>query len=238
MLPKIINPDFELSSSFDLHTSAGAPAMSFPIKVIDNLRYLVARIQRSQPFPTRLALTSALRGEGVTYLTYALGTTLAHDRPASICIVDLNWHWPFQSPFVDPENPGIAGVCLGEAALDEVITTTGQANLSVLPAGSLSKDQYTFIAGSAGLQNLISQLGQRFDHLIMDLPAVLATSDSVTLAPLSNACCLVIRHGVTADSDARSALDVISHLPVLGTILNQVSFATPTPWIEMLLEKE
>jgi Mrp family chromosome partitioning ATPase len=238
MLQKILKPDAQQNTSFDLLTAAGSPAYSFPVNVIDNLRYLIARIQRTQPFPTRLALASALRGEGVTYLTYALGTTLAHDRPSQVCVVDLNWHWPGQSPFASQVNLGLAGVLSGEAALEDVITPTSLANLWVLPAGRLEADKRALVAGSAVLHQQIEQISQRFDHLIIDLPAVLSTSDSITLAALSTAMCLVIKQGVTNDSDVRAALDVISHLPILGTILNQVSYHAPAPWIEMLLNQD
>jgi Mrp family chromosome partitioning ATPase len=238
MLQKIIKPDTQENAAFDLLTAAGSPAYSFPGKVIDNLRYLIARAQRSQPFPARLGMISALRGEGVTYLAHALGATLAQDRPAQICVVDLNWHWPVPSPFAGPENKGLADVLSGTASLDKVIAPTNLYNLWVLPAGSLDKERRSLVAGCEALRAQIDQLSLRFDHLILDLPAVLATSDALTLAPLSTACCMVIRQGMTNDSDVRAALDVISHLNILGAVLNQVSYYTPAPWIDVLLDQE
>ena len=47
------------------------------------------------------------------------------------------------------------------------------------------------------------------------------------LASLSDACCLVIRQGVTPVEDVRLALDEIEHLTILGTVLNQAHYATP-----------
>ena len=82
-------------------------------------------------------------------------------------------------------------------------------------------------ARSQALLEIMESLSHRFDHLILDVPAVLASSDSAPLISLADGCCLVIRQGVTQTEDVRSALDTISHLQIYGVILNQVKVATP-----------
>jgi Mrp family chromosome partitioning ATPase len=77
------------------------------------------------------------------------------------------------------------------------------------------------------LVQIIEDLSKEFDHLILDIPAIRATNDAVPLASLGDACCLVIRQGVTTAEDVRLTLDEIDHLPILGVILNRVRLKTP-----------
>src|SRR4051794_21709882 len=67
-----------------------------PPRVAGALRYFLARVQLhdAQGMPERLALTSALLGEGVTYVTRSLAAAIAYDTEASVVIVDLTFRRP------------------------------------------------------------------------------------------------------------------------------------------------
>ena len=215
------------SPSLVLPQKNGEPVHNYPGAVVDNLRYTITHIERNSPLPSRLAVVSALREEGVTYLTQALAATLAHDMPVSVCVVDLNWWWPSTTMLAGQDNPGLAGVFTGEATVEEIIVPTGWPNMALVPAGELPIERRPVIARSQVLLQIMEQLSKEFDHLILDVPAVRATTDAVPLASLGDACCLVIRQGVTNAEDVRLALDEIDHLPILGVILNQVMLKTP-----------
>jgi len=205
----------------------GEPIHNFPGAVVDNLRHTITRIERNSPLPARLAIVSALREEGVTYLTQALAATLAHDMPVSVCVVDLNWWWPSTTTLVEEDNPGLAGMFTGEATLEDIIVPTNWPNMALVPAGHLPIERRPVIARSQMLVQIIEELSKEFDHLVLDVPAVRATTDAVPLASLGEACCLVIRQGVTTVEDVRLTLDEIDHLPILGVILNRVRLKTP-----------
>src|SRR4051812_37311600 len=76
-----------------------------PARVATALRYFLARVQLhdSKGLPARIALTSALVGEGVTYVTRSLAAVIAYDTESSVAIVDLNWRRPSHH---DEEEPG------------------------------------------------------------------------------------------------------------------------------------
>jgi Mrp family chromosome partitioning ATPase len=198
--------------------------MSFPPRVVDPIRYMIARISRNAPFPERLTMMASLRQEGVTYLSRALATTMATDLEARICVVELNWWWPSDSF----EAPGLAAVLSGEVTLKEAIVPTGLSNLSLLPAGHSGVEKRSIFAHSLALQEVIEQLNQEYDHLILDLPAVRASTDAIPLSSLGTAACLVVRQGVTPIEDIRLALDDLDHLSILGVMMNQVHLNTPS----------
>ena len=84
------------------------------------------------------------------------------------------------------------------------------------------------------LKSIVTELRGRYDYVLIDVPAILSTSDAIPLASLTDSCCLVIRQGVTQIDDVRMALDDVSHLPMLGVIMNQVELKTPSFIMRMI----
>ncbi|MBK8988844.1 MAG: CpsD/CapB family tyrosine-protein kinase [Chloroflexi bacterium] len=205
----------------------GNPVQVFDGVVVERLRQMVTRMNRTSGLPKCLALVAALRHEGVTFNSHALGVVMAHDLGARVCVVELNWWWPSQSPFVAPDNEGLAAVITNKAVLEDVVAPTGWSNFSYLPAGVLEKRDRPVMARSQVMHNILHELQTRFDFLILDVPALRATSDAVPLASLATACVLVIHQGVTVVEDVRLALDDIDHMEVKGVILNRNKIATP-----------
>ena len=132
---------------------------------------------------------------------------------------------------------GLAAVLTGSAPLDEALVQTALPNLALLPAGDLTLAQRPAMARSDALKACIDRLGRRFDHIMLDIPAILATSDAIALASLGSACCIVVRQGVTPASNVRRALDDVKHLPMLGVILNQADTKLPR-WVRALVPQE
>lgn len=207
--------------------SDGTAGESFPGEVIEGLRHMVTRMRRQRIFPARLAVAAALRGEGVSTIARALAVTLAHDLGARVCLVDLNWNWPSPAVMTESENGGLAAVLSGEATLDDVLAPTGWSNLAYLPAGTIPAATRPVLARSERLHDTIDQLNWRYEHLVLDVPALLATNDAVPLVSLATSVCLVIHQGATTVNDVRKALGEIEHLSVAGTILNRTTFKTP-----------
>ena len=206
----------------------GVPLMTFPSKVVAPLRHMVARAARNEPFPSRLAVMASLRQEGVTYLAHALATTMAHDMEATVCVIELNWQWPSNILSAVTDNGGLTAVLTNETKLDDAIIRTGLPNLALLPAGNMAIERRSSFARSSLLKETITQLSEQFDHLLLDIPAILASNDAIPLASLSADACLIVRQGVTAVEDARLALDDVDHLSILGVIMNQVHLYTPS----------
>jgi Mrp family chromosome partitioning ATPase len=205
----------------------GESWLEFPGPVVDSIRQSINRIMRTEPFPEKLVMTSAVRQEGVTYLSKAIGTVLANDFARKCCVLELNWWWPADYPQSIVGRPGLAEVLEDKATLEEALIPTAMSNLSLLSAGRLANKLRPTFAGSEALSTLIDSLARQFDYLILDTPAVTATSDSILLAGYGTALGLVIRQGATPVQRVRAALDDLDHLNIIGVIMNQVNVATP-----------
>lgn len=214
--------------SINLASPDGEVWMEFPVDVIHAARQANVRIMRTNPFPKRLSITSAVRGEGVTYLSRAMGTVLAVDLGQSVCVVEMNWWWPADYPEALANRPGLAEVMLGKAEIEKVIMPTAIENLALIPAGKLARGQMSSYARSEELEETLLTLSEQFDHVILDLPSVTGISEAIPLASLGDALCLVIRQGVTSVQRVKMTLDDLDHLNIIGVIMNQVNISTPS----------
>lgn len=203
------------------------PWLTFPEEVVESVRHMYNRISRTSAFPKQLALISALRQEGTTYLSRAIGATLAKDLSSSFCVVELNWWWPTPELPADYQAGGLAAVMTGQVNLEDAVIRTSMPNLTFLPAGNLDRELRSAISHGLAFQTTIEYLTEHFDHLILDIPAILFVNEAIPLASRAEACCMVIQQGVTTIENARLALDEISHLPIIGVVMNQVKLFTP-----------
>ena len=192
--------------------------------VAESLRYLLARLKSRDEFPAKVALTSALRGEGVTYISQSLGTVMANDFPEKICVVELNWCYPSQQ---STNSNGIAGIIRGECTLEEALVATNYPNLSLIPAGRVSTSERPILVNSQRLADTIAEISNHFDYVLLDLPAVLSTSEVIPLISLADAALFVLRHGSASFDKLERAIEDINHVQVLGAVMNQVELTTP-----------
>jgi Mrp family chromosome partitioning ATPase len=257
-------PLAETSSSLALYSAAGKLMGDFSGETVANIRRMLTNLMYQATMPQSIANVAALRGEGVTYITLAMAATLASDVSANVCAVELNWWQPSMQLYLAGTPPtlssttkrrrakaaaageqnnlpasdvGIGALLRGDVALDQALNPTSLPNLFVLPAGHVPAEARSALARSAQLKELFVSLKQRFDYLIIDIPAVAATSDTVALTSLADSVAIVVRQGVTPANTVKTALDEVKHVPVLGVILNQVQVFTPK-WILNLLPQE
>jgi Mrp family chromosome partitioning ATPase len=197
--------------------------------VSSSVRYLLARIQLNDAagLPQRLGVTSALRGEGVTFVSRTIAAVIAHDLNRRCCLVDLNWGHPTNYESATRDSSGIAEVVNTGLSLDDVLIATAEPNLMIMPAGNVSVAQRPVLAKSDRLAEVIDELAEHFDHLVLDLPAVLATSDALALALLCDAYALVVHQGVTTQDQVLDAFDELRGVVNLGIILNRESSRIP-----------
>lgn len=230
---------FETVETFPISLTGkdGESWIEYPAEVVGAVRQSVNRIMRTHPFPDRLVLTSAVRQEGVSYLSKAFGAVLAADFEQTCCVVELNWWWPADDPKALNGKPGVAEVLEEKMNLKEVLVPTGDKNLSLLPPGNLASKLRPSFAGSEGLKELIDSVSSQFDHVVLDVPAVTATSDSILLAGLGNILCLVVNQGVTPVQKVKSALDDLNHLDLAGVIMNQVDIAMPSLILDYIAQE-
>jgi Mrp family chromosome partitioning ATPase len=207
----------------------------FPPELVQALRHMVTKLNRAQKLPPKIAVVSALRQEGVSFVTQALAAVMAHDLSRRVCLVDLNWWWPSTAMHeLANHRHGLLPLLHGEVSLENAVVQTNHPHLSILPAGALPAGQRPVIARGDALQTVIATLSRQVDHIILDVPAILTTSDAIPLASLGDACCVVVQQGISSRATVKRALAEIDHLPMLGVIMNRVQVATPASLLKWI----
>lgn len=253
--------DLDVDRMLVLSAANGVLQRTFDTDVVQSFRYMSTELKLNRDLPRRVAIISALRGEGVTHTSVALGATLAYDTGARVCVVELNWWAPGLINLLDPaaiaeaakkkqrkknapatpsvlaDHPGLAKVLSGEARLEDALLHTNIPGFDMIPAGALSVAKRPPTARSTALRQFLDQLSEAYEHLILDIPAVRTTSDAIALAALSNACIVVSRQGATSTANVQQALDDVKSLTMLGVVLNKVSIQTPR-WLLSLIPQE
>jgi Mrp family chromosome partitioning ATPase len=224
-------------------TLAGVPEAA-----LDAVRYLVATLQSSSEdgtIPGRLGFTAALAGEGVTFVSQMTAAVIAHDYRERVCLIDLNWvdaggdgkqtgRRRRAAGVPTDTAPGLAEALRREVSLREILLGTDNPRLSVVRAGRATEAEAQVFARSAELAHIIQVLARRHDHLILDLPPVLASSAAIPLTRLAEAVALVVRYGITTEAQVRSAIDRLSQVPSAGVVLNRSSSKIPRPLLRRL----
>lgn len=203
-----------------------------PERLCDELCDLWGRLFLTLPAdrPKRLLITAAGRDEGVTEV--ACGMALAaglHQTDHSIALVDLNVRHPRVARLLGVHNvPGVAEVLSAVASLEAALKTFSGTVLGVLPAGGPQTRPLSLLSGQP-IRNLFEQLCERYDHVLIDAPAVNCHPDAQLLAPMVDGVVLVVRAGRTsreAAAQARKRLQ-LAGARLLGVVLNDRTYPLP-----------
>lgn len=171
----------------------------------------------------RLVVTSGGPREGKTTTVIDMGIVMAQSG-ASVVLIDTDMRRPrLHKAFGVPGEVGLSSLILGEASIDDALKTTEVPGLSILPCGPIPPNPAELLH-TERFEAILSELGERFDRIILDSPPLGAVADAKVLSVITDGTLLVAKsHQTTKDMLAQAAgaiLDVNGR--ILGVVLNQV----------------
>jgi capsular exopolysaccharide synthesis family protein len=98
-------------------------------------------------------------------------------------------------------------------------------NLSILPLGVNSLDNYSLVFKTQYLRIIIEQLKKYYDYLIVDAPSFINLSYTQIVTSVTDGCLFVLKEGVNAINEGDEIKDKIDTIgcKVLGCIFNKGS---------------
>ncbi|MEP6775496.1 MAG: CpsD/CapB family tyrosine-protein kinase [Chloroflexota bacterium] len=186
-----------------------------------------------------LGVTSAIAGEGKTTIASGLAAALAEDGALTgfgrdedtIILVQCNTGTPPNDPRLSVRTgSGLVQVLRGECDLEKAIQATAVERLAILPVGDPAHG-FPMAIRAAALPGVVTRLRSKFGLVVLDLPAVLNSSDTQVLARLADQCVVVVRAGVTPSKLVQQALDELGEATILGIVLNDAKPELPA-WLE------
>jgi len=196
----------------------------------------------------RILVTSAVPGEGKSTVARNLAIAF-REFGKSVVVVDADLRRPSQEElFGLPPGPGLTAVLTGDVPLSQALvhvpvssaglddlarieaaagedTVVEDVGLALLSAGGTPANPQAILAARR-TDEVIAQLGERFDVVIIDTPPVGVVADALALVADSDAVVLVSRLGVStsdAAKRARAAIDRVPDANVVGVVVNDLT---------------
>jgi exopolysaccharide/PEP-CTERM locus tyrosine autokinase len=189
------------------------------------LRSQIIKINSGHSIKTIL-VTSALQGEGKSFVAKNLAMGIAQDLNLYAMLVDCDLRNPtLAREFGVGNRKGIADYLTGGEDIASYILKTEARKLSFLPGGSMPQNPAELI-GSNKMGQLIAELKSRYNdrYIILDSTPILATAEPDILTRWVDGIILVIRAGMTPRDTVEQAIDSIEREKILGVVLNDLEF--------------
>lgn len=199
--------------------------------LLHRLRHLRALRGDAIQGGTVVAVTSAVRGEGVSLTAANLALTAARSRDARVALVDCDLrHGGLAQLFGMGARAGLAEVLTGKTEVGEALGRYHEGHVAVIAAGRApGAESASLLAGQRFAQTL-SLLRTLFDEIYLDVPPALATADAQVVAYKVDGIVMVARAGLTPREQVAAAVRQLSGAPVWGLVLNGVDPArVPAP---------
>jgi protein-tyrosine kinase len=190
------------------------------IEEFRTLRSRLYRIRESQKLQT-LLVTSALPGEGKSFVTANLAQVIArqHERRVLLIDADLRWSRLHQSLGTTIE-PGLSEYLQGQADETAILQRGPLKNLFFIAGGRQVNNPLELVA-SERLKVLLQRLSPYFDWIIMDSPPAGLVSDASLMADMCDGVLLVVQAGETPFDVAQKVRQELEGKRLLGVVLNR-----------------
>lgn len=192
-------------------------------------RPLIGNAQGRSAAPIQSAnlvmVTSAVPGEGKTFMAINLAISIAMELDTTVLLVDAD--------VARPAIPERLGLSYDKGLLDlltrkdldvsDVMLRTNIDRLSVLPAGT-PHSRATELLASETMTLLLEEMSSRYPDriLVFDAPPLLASTESRVLATHMGQIVLVVEAERTPQASIKQALATVEQCPVVMTVLNKI----------------
>lgn len=172
-----------------------------------------------------IMVTSALPGEGKTFVSVNLAISLAMELDTSVLLIDADVSRPsvLNRLGLQPA-PGLLDL-LTEPSLDmaDVLLRTNIEKLTLLPAGK-PQGRATELLASDAMTQLLDELATRYSDriLVFDAPPLLPSTESPVLATHMGQVILVVEAERTTQKAVEQALATVESCPVVLPLLNKL----------------
>jgi protein-tyrosine kinase len=189
-------------------------------EVFRTLRTRLYQVRAVQPLRTVL-VTSALPGEGKTFVTSNLAQSLVRQRERRTLIIDADLRLSaLHVPLGAESGPGLSDYLLEEKDEFSVMQRGSDENLFLIPGGKAIANPTELLANGR-FERLLERLSPVFDWILIDSPPTIPVSDSSIIAKYSDGVLMVVRAGSTPFDLAQKACESFHDRPLLGAVLNR-----------------
>ena len=247
MLRSGIKDSSEIENNLDLPVYATVPRSlvqesrnkilkkkkTIPILAVKNSDDIAIESLRSMRTAIHFALSSARNNlitisgpapeVGKSFISVNLATILAQSDKR-VLIIDADLRRGYLHKYFNLETqPGLTELLNGQQSLDTVIRPTEVPGLSIISRGK-SPANPSELLSSNQFKNLLEQMSEKFDHVIIDTPPVLAVTDGIIISQYTGVNLVIARYAKTQMKELELTLNRFEQagVKVNGFILNDI----------------
>ena len=173
-----------------------------------------------------IMVTSAVQGEGKTFVASNLAATIAQTGKKTL-LIDCDFRKPrINKVFSVEKNPGLCNHLLGEVKLESIIKTTMVPNLSIVTCGNIPPNPAE-IMHSAVMKKFCNEVRERFDMVIFDTPPSMTVTDAIVLSSIVDGVIITIKSGTSVKETIKRCISQITTNSgeMLGAVVNHVDIS-------------
>lgn len=174
--------------------------------------------------PRTILVTSALPGEGKSFVAANLSVTIAQNIDKHVLLMDCDLRRPtVHHLFGYQDVPGLSNYLQGEGVLPEYLIKTDLERLAILPGGPVPPNPAELLSSNRML-SLLREVRDRYQDriVVIDSPPPHLTAESKALAQFVDGIILVVRIGQT-DRDLVSQLaEKFQKDRIVGVVANWI----------------
>jgi capsular exopolysaccharide synthesis family protein len=169
-----------------------------------------------------VVVTSALPGDGKSFVSIGLARALASERERRVVLVDADVpKGHLSSSLRVADQPGFVNCLAGERTLADVVCRTDVATMSFVPSGAWRPDAPELLCNS-NVDHLFATFRScdRRHAFVVDTAPVLAVGETLHLAQKADLVILVVRAGHTPRSAVQDAVHKLGTDRPVAIVLN------------------
>lgn len=179
----------------------------------------------------RLMVTGPSPGIGKSFVSVNLAAVCAQ-AGQHVLIIDADMRkGHIHHAFGGKSNGGLSELLSGKAALDDILRSTGQDNVSYVARGSAPPNPSELLMHK-NFSNFLEQVSQRYELIIIDTPPILAVTDAAIVGKQCGTSLMVTRFQKNPVKELLIANRRMENagVPIKGAILNAMERKAATSY--------
>ncbi len=172
--------------------------------------------------PRSILVTSAVPGEGKSFVTANLAISIAQGIEEHVLLIDCDMRRPtIHSKFGIPGIIGLNEHLTKGVPLSALLVKTAVEKLSILPVGGLPNNP-TELLSSVHMKKLLDEVKQRYSDrfILIDSPPPQLTAETSALAKRVDGVILVIKAEKTPRKLVNELIEQVGKEKIIGVVLN------------------
>ncbi len=168
-------------------------------------------------------ITAPTQGAGKSMVAANLAIAIAMEVDENVLLVDMDLIYPRVNWYFNREvKYGLSDHILANIPLSDIMFQAEMEGLTILPGAGQTIGSSEIISGPK-MRQLIREIKHENPSriIIFDLPPVLAADDVLASMIYYDAMLLVIEENVNTPAEVKKSLQLLSGIPLLGTVLNK-----------------